>query len=358
MPPARPRLLLAIAAAMAATATTLAAALPPPPAPPTNPSVMLPDEGDGAGAFLSLLLSSQAQALMSVAPQGDALAAALADVSKVLLTLHDSVVVRKDAPFQASALAALFAQNVNTTAADKALSIADRVLDELSTADWTQPVLSKRLIHVLGVEELFADKGAAFAPTPPPPLVEPCPSKGQAVVDELNASPEAIEKGQAANDHIESTQDQYNAELADHALRGAEMQAQRVTLDGLSSATSVLARMEDAKLPKLEPLPNKTLKGNPLPPPHKQVVDVTKPGANATLVASERHVNLTAARFPIAPINSDFLGPVIDVLTADPVGTALAPALATSIGRDPKLGSPIASYTTESTFGVGKSVRK
>ena len=359
MPPAR-RWLLAIVAAMAA-ATTLTAALPPPPAPPTNPSVMLPDEGDGGAAYLSLLLSSQAQALASVAPRGDPLAAALGDVAKVLLTLHDSVVVHKDQPFHAPPLAALFAgQNVNTTAADKALSIADRVLDELAAADWTQPVLSKRVIHALGVEELFADKNGSFAPTPPPPPpAEPWPSKGQAVVDELNALPAAVEKNEAANNHIEATSEPYSAKLADNARRGAEMQAQRATLDGVSGAGSVIKLLDDTKLPQLEPLPNKTLKGDPLPPPRKQVVDLTKPGANATLVASQRHVNLTAARFPIAPNISDFLGPIIDVLTADPVGSALAPALATSsMGRDPKLGNPISSYTTTSTFGVGQAERK
>ena len=42
----------------------------------------------------------------------------------------------------------------------------------------------------------------------------------------------------------------------------------------------------------------------------------------------------------------------------EPVGTALAPALANPVGRDPKLFGPISSYTTTSTFGVGQAERK
>lgn len=360
-PAARCGLWLACAAAMAALA--VAQTPPPPPPPRHNPSIMLPDEADGGGEYLSLLLSSQAHALASLAPPStDPLASSLAGLAQVLLTLHDSVQADTNKPFHAPPLAALFAagkHQVNTTAADAALSIADRVLDELAAADWTQPVLSKRVTHALGLEELFAaDKAEWFAPAPAPPPVQPWPSKGQAVVDELNSSPAAAEKNAAADDHIQATQADYEQALTDARWRGKEMQSQRVIVDGISGVGPRLRQLEDGKLPRLQPLPNKTLKGNPLPPPKKQVVDVFKPGANATLVESERHLNLTKARFPIAPNNSDLIGPVIDILTADPVGSALAPALASPVGRDPKLFNPITSYTTTSTFGVGQSVRK
>lgn len=377
-----PRLAAALAvAAMASVAAASAPAQPPPP--PPNPNVMLPDEADGGGGYLSLLLSSQARALGALARPADPIAATLADMANVLLTLHDSVAGDTAKPFHGPPLAALFAagQPINTTAADKALSIADKVLDELAAADWTQTLLSKRVIHALRVDDLFGAKEEAWekakneddlwahakkkevewAPAPAPPPVDPWPSKGQQIVDEVNASPAAADKAAAADARVAATQGEYDERLADAAWRGEAMQAQRPRLTGDVTPASIsteLGRLEEAKFPALSPSPNKTIKGYPLPPPRKQVVDVAKPGANASLVESERHLNLTKARFPIAPNGSDFLGPVIDVLTADPVGTALSPALSTPIGRDPKFGNPISSYTTTSTFGVGQSERK
>ena len=355
---------LRAALALAALAAAAAAAPPPypaAPAPPPQPSVMLPDESDGGATYLSLLLQGQAHALAAAAPSDHPLAAALADVGKLLLTLHDAAPGKAGGSFEAPPLAALFAKDVNGTQVDAALGVADKVLTELSEADWLEPKLSGRLAHAMGLEDLFFDKQAAPAPPPPPRPTPPdqWPSKGQAVVDALNDTPAAQALAAAADDKVAATQAEYEAELAAAAEKGAAWQAGRITVagTGIDNGTA-LQDLERAKLPALPQNPNKTLKGYPLPRPRKQVVDLYKPGDNATLEASERHLNLTKAAFPVAPPGSDLLGLPIDVLTADPLGSALAPALANPVGRDPKLGNPIASYTTTSTFGVGQGERK
>ena len=342
-------------------------AAPRPDAAPSQPSVMLPDETDGGATYLSLLLQGQAHALAAAAPPDNPVAAALADVGKLLLTLHDAVPGGVGALFAAPPLAALLAKSINGTQVDAALGVADKVVTELADADWTATKLCERLAHALGVEDLFGgdgtsslfDKKAAPAPPPPPrpPPADQWPSKGQAVVDALNDTPAAQALAAAADDKVASSQAAYDEELVAAADRGAAWQQGRIIIPNIDNMT-YLQDLERAKLPALPENPNKTIKGYPLPRPRKQVVDAVKPGANATLEAAQRHLNLSKARFPVAPPGSDLLGLPIDILTADPVGTALAPALANPVGRDPKLFGPISSYTTTSTFGVGQAERK
>jgi hypothetical protein len=91
---------------------------------------------------------------------------------------------------------------------------------------------------------------------------------------------------------------------------------------------------------------NKNITG--LPSPKIKPFNLYKDNQNATLQKDANDLNLVKAAFPTKQ-GFDWLRPAIDVATSDPVGDAVAPALAYAEFRDPTLFGVSNSKTTVST---------
>lgn len=87
-----------------------------------------------------------------------------------------------------------------------------------------------------------------------------------------------------------------------------------------------------------------------LPAPKIKPINIYKDTQNATLQEDANKLNLTRTAFP-AKQGFDWLRPAIDVVTSDPIGDAVAPALAYAEFRDPTLFGVSSSKTTVSTKG-------
>lgn len=85
-----------------------------------------------------------------------------------------------------------------------------------------------------------------------------------------------------------------------------------------------------------------------LPPPSIKPVNIYKDNQNAILAEDAIKLNLTRTAFPTKQ-GFDWLRPAIDVATSDPIGDAVAPALAYAEFRDPTLFGVSNSKTTVST---------
>ena len=87
-----------------------------------------------------------------------------------------------------------------------------------------------------------------------------------------------------------------------------------------------------------------------LPSPKIKPVNIYKDTEKAIIQEDINKLNLTRTAFP-AKQGFDWLRPAIDVVTSDPVGDAVAPALAFKEFRDPTLFGVATSKTTVSTKG-------